>query len=93
MGGKASRAGDNGRGSGFGRKSPLQRRGIVEVGHDKIRHAKGFEFGAVAGRTNHRPDPSALIEEGLDDVGTQRSGGSYDCDYRRLHDYLPPLAV
>jgi hypothetical protein len=30
--------------------------GVHEVGHHKIRHPEGFEFGAVAGSPNHGPD-------------------------------------
>ena len=51
---------------------------------------EGFEFGAVAGRPNHGPDPCALFEQGRDDLGAQGSRSSHDCDDRRFHDHLPP---
>jgi hypothetical protein len=62
VGRKARGAGDHGLGQGLGGHGPLQRSGVVEVGDNKIRHAEGFELGAVAGRPDHGPDAGPTFE-------------------------------
>jgi len=88
VGREARGAGNHSLGPGFGCQGPLQRSGVIEVGDYIVRYPEGFEFGAVAGRPDHGPDPGPSFEEGPDDRRPQGSRGSDHRDYSCFHELL-----